>query len=232
MLNINGRTKILIIAPHPDDESIGCGGLLSTFPANCEILVATNGALGNPEWTEEFTIQTRREEFSATMNLLHIETYNMLDIGDMSLKKNIRRIGKVIGSKKYDYIFVPNRKDNHPDHKCIFRYVKAWLITHKKKSIVVEYEVWTPLERPNYYLDISNVILKKKEAISCYKCQLKHVKYDWGVEGLNRYRGMLKRIDYAEAYFISIPFRKRMEEFIERKIMHMKRKRVINESDS
>lgn len=59
-LNVKKDTRILIIAPHPDDESIGLGGFLTEYAANCDVIVATNGALGNPEWSEEKTISVRK----------------------------------------------------------------------------------------------------------------------------------------------------------------------------
>lgn len=47
LINIKCDDKILIIAPHPDDECIGCGGLLSLYPEKCSVVVMTDGSQGN-----------------------------------------------------------------------------------------------------------------------------------------------------------------------------------------
>ena len=48
-LVIKETEKILIVAPHPDDESIGTGGLLSLYSNQCDVIVMTDGRYGNTE---------------------------------------------------------------------------------------------------------------------------------------------------------------------------------------
>ena len=48
-VNFKKTDKILIVSPHPDDETIGCGGLLAKYGPQCDILMLTDGRLGNIE---------------------------------------------------------------------------------------------------------------------------------------------------------------------------------------
>lgn len=199
--SVDSNTRILVISPHPDDESIGMGGFLSKYHKNCTVLLATNGCCGNPEWDRKKTIEIRRNEFIMATERLGVSNFLILDINDRELYKNLQSLKQDL-SENYDYIFVPNRNDNHKDHRCIYRYVVKMKRIMCLKARIVEYEVWTPLSAPNLYVDISDVRDNKERAIKLYKSQLMHCKYDSGSMGLSQYRGMLSGYNYAEAFLV------------------------------
>ena len=212
-VKIKQTTRILVITPHPDDECIALGGFLKQHNAYCDVLLATNGALGNPEWDCDKTIKVRRLEFINAMKYIGIKKIYMLSIMDQELKKNLFRLNEYL-RKNYDYIFLPYKKDNHPDHRCIYRHVRDYIKLRRIKSILIGYEVWTPIEKPNFFYDISGVYKEKENAIKKYECQLRHVPYDLGSLGLNRYRGMLCGAQYAEEFYVHYPIRERIKERI------------------
>lgn len=214
-LQIYQDTKILVITPHPDDESIAMGGFLRKYNSNCTVLLCTNGALGNPEWDIDKTIEIRKKEFISAMNYLEIKQFFFLNIMDQKLRRHLSMINKYI-DKEYDYIFLPNVNDNHPDHKCIYSYVRNYLRFKRIRSTIVEYEVWTPILNPNYFLDISDVYETKISAIKKYECQLKHIRYDKGILGLNRYRGMLCNTNYTEAFYVHYHLKEKIKEIIKK----------------
>lgn len=202
---IKEDTTILIVVPHPDDETIGLGGFIMKYSPNCTLMLVTNGCCGNPEYSREETIRIRNEEYSKALARLGVSCRCInLGINDRSVSRNLRQIKQAI-EEDYDYIFVPNSKDDHIDHRAISKYIIRLRQWGRIKSIVVEYEVWTPLKRPNLFIDISDIYRDKEEAIREYKSQLDHVAYDWGSLGLNRFRGMLNHCSYAEAYYIHKP---------------------------
>lgn len=63
---IDKEDKILIVAPHPDDESIGCGGLLALYGKQCDVRLLTDGRRGKSEQRKNVSdneiIATRKEE--------------------------------------------------------------------------------------------------------------------------------------------------------------------------
>jgi len=202
VFKVDDDTRILVIAPHPDDEAIGMGGFLLKYATNCTVVLATNGCNGNPEWSREQTIDTRKTEFINALNSLGVEDYKMLDVDDTSLKKNIDVLGGIL-TDEYDYIFIPNRKDKHPDHQCIYRYVKNKVNSRGLHGVVIEYEVWTPLQNPNLFIDITDCHKEKEQVVQIYESQIVHCQYDWGSTGLNMYRGMLSSHKYAEAFYVN-----------------------------
>lgn len=222
--SMDEKSRVLIIAPHPDDESIGMGGFIEVYTDNLDILLVTNGALGNREWSREKTVEIREKEFVNVMKYLGVKKYYVLNVMDQEAKKNLRLLNPYL-TNEYDYIFVPNRYDIHPDHNCLYKYVRRQIKRKRLKSLLVEYEVWTPLARPNYFLDIEKVLEKKEGAIRKYESQIKHAKYDWGSIGLNRYRGMLSGVYYAEAYYINKPILDRLVEKIMYRVNIIRKKR-------
>jgi len=196
-LIINPDDKCLIIAPHPDDETLGCGGLLIKHSNNCTVVVLTDGSKfqkGNSEQIKKM----RWEELKSAMEFAKIKDYKNLMIRDKTLAKNLRKL-KSLHLKKYDYVFVPNEYENHIDHKCILAKVKALLRFHPKTKIIC-YEVWSPISNPDLYFDISDVINQKTEMIMLYKSQQEKNNYAEKITALNNYRGLAKRKDYMEAY--------------------------------
>ena len=68
-LNIDKEDKILVVAPHPDDETLGAGGLLALYN-HCDVIVVTDGRMGNPEWNADKTVRVREKELEEAMELL------------------------------------------------------------------------------------------------------------------------------------------------------------------
>lgn len=196
-LKFKPSDKILILAPHPDDEAIGCAGVLLKYGSLCELCVLTDGCLGNPEWTMEKTKNVRQKEFEKAMAYVGIKHQQMMGIKDGSLKTAFTRF-KQLKLQDYNYILCPNPKENHCDHKIVYPFLKK--IIDKAKTKIIFYEVWSPIPNPTHYVDISDIIEAKKELISVYKSQLKYVDYKSRILGLNHYRGMCPAVNYAEAY--------------------------------
>ena len=204
-LNIKENDKILVVAPHQDDETIGCGGLLAMYGKKCDVLLLTDGRLGNAKMYKDLDelVKIRNNELDKTCKIVSVNKITRLPIQNEQLTKHID-IVKNVDIKEYDYIFIPYRKDMHPDHKVCYKIFKSMISSQKAKAQLIEYEVWTPLETPTYILDISDIIETKKKMLKEYKSQLKEKDYLGATLGLNKYRGMFIEKKYGEAYMHSI----------------------------
>ncbi len=189
-IEIKATEDCLVIAPHPDDESIGCGGILNTFPKNFEVICVTHK-----------NTEIRKNEFDSAMNLAGVK-HSMLDLEDKNVKNGYEKF-KNIDIKTRDYIFIPYIFDQHRDHKAISTLLKKLLSEkkHKKSLKIVFYEVWSAINMPTHYLNISNVWENKAKCIEFYSSQ-GGKEYVEKIGGLNNYRGLLKRIPYAEAFLM------------------------------
>lgn len=209
-LNIKKDDKILVVAPHPDDESIGCGGLLALYGNQCDVVVVTDG--DNRKIVSDIA-DIREEEFKKAISLAGIKEYRCLRIPERKVKQCKKRI-EAIDFDKYDHVFVPNRYDEHRDHVDVYHVVKSLI---RKKTRLYEYEVWTPLRKPNIYLNITEVSDKKIQMIKAHKSQVKELDYVGMIMGLNAYRGRSHGYPCAECYYCH-------KEKIQQKMRHIKRK--------
>lgn len=198
-LEIKPNDKCLIIAPHADDESIGCGGILLKYPQNFEVVVLTDGCKGGGNNdSEETIIKTRLKELSQAMAFAKVKNYRNLMIKDREVKQNLDKIN-TLNLKQYDYIFVPNGDEMHIDHRPILAQVKK-ILRFWGKTRIISYEVWSPIPNPNLYLDITDIAEQKRELISHYKSQIKYNDYANKAISLNHYRGLPVGLCYAEAF--------------------------------
>lgn len=202
-MKIQKSDKILIVAPHADDETIGAGGLLSRYGKQCDVWLITDGRKGNTpdaKYTEDELIAERKKEFRRVMDYFNVRDYVFLGLTDGNASSEIHKIYSR-DIRDYNYIFVPNRSENHPDHLAVYNALIKMKKKQRAKGDMVEYEVWTPLQFPNVYLPITDVMENKKKALSFYESQLETVDYVDMAESLNRYRGFTSNEKYREAYY-------------------------------
>ena len=159
-MKISEQDRILIVAPHPDDDCIACGGLISLYPSQCDVMLVTDGYnenLGNMELSK-----IRYAEFENAMKKAGVNHYWGLHIPEHQIKKQ-SQLFKQIDLTSYTQIFVPNRHEYHVDHISVYKVMKHLLHVQGANAKFWEYEVWTTLRFPNFYLDITSVLEKKKE---------------------------------------------------------------------
>lgn len=195
------QSSCLLLSPHPDDESIGCGGTLLKYSKNFDLICLTDGRYGISNCSETESIKIRKKELKSAMRFLGIDHYVQLDIEDSALI-NAAEIFNQLDLQKYQYIFIPNFLDQHPDHKAVSVLLKNKLKskTYHKNLKIVLYEVWGTLAVPNYFIDISGIESKKEELINLYKSQTKKINYADRILALNKYRGMTVNKKSVEAF--------------------------------
>ena len=190
--------KICILAPHADDESIGCGGLLTKYGKQCSVILLTDGAYNATN--KEKTQNIREEEFKRVMNFFGITNYEFMRAEDTTLIESYDKFKK-LNLKDYDYIVMPHPLDPHKDHVVPQAFFKRLKKEQKLKAKAVYYEVWGAMATPTHYIDISDAVEQKRKAIDMYISQ-NNRDYADRILGLNKYRGIRHNIDYEEDYQI------------------------------
>lgn len=187
-INIQKKDKILIVAPHPDDECIGLGGMLSLFSKQCDIVVLTDGRYGTKKNSPEIEIAVRRSQFENEMQYLKITTYQFLGYEDGTLMQHNECMSQIDFSK-YTKVFIPALDDNHVDHTAASMFAIEKIKWQNLKDIeVYQYEVHTPLHDISHYLDITEVIEEKSKLIKFHEDQLQYLDYDNIANSLAKYR--------------------------------------------
>jgi len=194
--NIAATDRICILAPHPDDETIACGGLLSLYAKQCDVICLTDGRYGDPDIKPAKMAQIRKKEFETVMHKIGVNKFLMLGIEDGKLAENKTKFNQ-LNLRNYDYILIPGPNDSHPDHMAVAKMLRKSI---SGKAQIVYYEIWNTLQNQTHYIDISSVVDKKRKLINLYKSQVKHIDYADRILALNHYRGICHTIDFEEAY--------------------------------
>lgn len=195
------NSSILVLAPHPDDEVIGCFGMLN----NCEqgdVIVISDGRGGFIDTTNHDQVsRIRSEELSSAMGYFKNCSFIQLNYEDSCLFGDFSFLGDT-NFDKYDVIAVPNIFDFHMDHRAVALALADQINKGNidAKCKILLYEVWGTNPFFNRYIDISDSIDRKVEIIREYKSQVKVINYDERIKSLNYYRGMCVNSEYAECY--------------------------------
>lgn len=120
--------RILILAPHADDEVLGCGGLIrKSVEAGTEVHIAilTNASVGAPEIFTPDAIDQVRQEALAAHQILGVTSSQFHELPAPQLDqypqyKIARLIAQIIGEVKPHSLYIPHRGDLHLDHGAIF----------------------------------------------------------------------------------------------------------------
>ncbi len=187
-LNLKDLKRILVLAPHQDDEILGCGGtLLQLAQQGCQINIGflTNGAeLSNPKKS----VAIRQKEAQVVCKALG-STMMELGIDNISMNIEADQIEKLKDwlNQDWDAVFGVWPVDQPPKHRiCSYLLGMALSRSHYQGPINF-YSVHTDL-LPNFYVDITDEIDKKQEVLAAYESQLKTQRLDHLSKGLDAWR--------------------------------------------
>jgi N-acetylglucosamine malate deacetylase 1 len=194
--------RVIVFSPHPDDDVIGCGGAIINHVEDGDIITIvyiTSGDKGNPDIAADTLIAIREKEAQEAASILSVQDVRFLRIPDTKVrmtKENIRKIADVLFDIRPEKVYIPHEKEEHKDHKATYCLVIAALKQYREKNQntvkkVLCYEVWTPIQEVTHYLNITKVIRRKLEALKKHTSQLRLVRYDKAIKGLNCYRGIM-----------------------------------------
>lgn len=182
----------LVIAPHADDESIGCGGTiarLSDAGWRVKVVVVTQSAESDGRMGE-YRRAAKELGIADTEFLSYSEQQVPEDPSLASwLYTTLRRLEPAL-------LLAPHGYELDRDHRALNRLVHAalWMVHHcdgRPVPPLWEYEVWTGLRRPDLLIDITSHVERKRTAILSYRSQMAIRDYASGALGLNAYRACM-----------------------------------------
>ncbi|HSC65675.1 MAG TPA: PIG-L deacetylase family protein [Caldimonas sp.] len=201
------RQRVMVVAPHMDDEVIGCGGTLllhRTLRSEVRVVFVSDssGAVGDPGLAENLR-GIRRAEMMTVSDALALASVVELGFADGSLMSHEEAIASRLADELRSFrpaqVLCPFPADGHADHQATA--VALALATRLAgwQGEVLAYEVWSTLW-PNMAVDIGTVADEKARLIRMYASEMGDRDYAGAVLGLNRYRGMQHRVEVAEAF--------------------------------
>ena len=213
--------KVLIIAPHPDDETLGCGGtLLKHGSSGDEIhwLIVTN-ITEKYGWEIE-KVSRRQEEIKKVSKAYGFKSVHKLDFPTMKLdaipiSELVNKISNVIKKVKPHFIYLNDQNDIHTDHQIVFKAVMSSSKSFRHPYIqrILNYETLSETEftaplqgkafQPNVFVDITKFFEKKGKIMLEYDSEVMDPPYPRSldvIEALAKYRGSRIGVKYAEAF--------------------------------
>lgn len=209
--------NVVVIAPHPDDESIGCGGTICLHTQSrgdrVSAVFLTSGELGLKTLATEDARRIREREANDAAEVLGISDVTFLRQPDWYMGENVKAaaaaLGPVLEREIPGIIYLPHPGDAHPDHQAALSIVQAALrLTSIESPVLMMYEIWTPMAEHHHVEDITAVLQTKLRAIRCHQSQVALLRYDRAALGLSLYRGAVAGgCRYAEifAYAEALP---------------------------
>ncbi len=204
------NSRFLIVAPHHDDEILGCGGTAAKMVQNgCTgaVVFVTAGWSGLPSVPrKKQAISLREDEARNACSVIGIKTLFFLHREDRNFSVDgslIHSLVKTLREFRPNIVFIPHTEESDYEHQLSATAAREaiWLsrtdyMPNAGKSLsglraVYSYEVWTPLREYQLKEDITKYINRKKKAMQQYKSQFGCGLLMDAIEGLNLYRGSM-----------------------------------------
>ena len=219
---MNRPPKLLIISPHPDDETLGAGGTLARFAdRGGEITVLTVAAHMPPLYPKDVH-ETAMADARNAHHLIGVKeslflNYPAVFLRDIPVHEFNSSIHEVVTRVEPDVVLTPYF-DRHIDHRLVFE--AAMVVCRpvgvgKKIKVVAAFETvsethWNaphiePDFTPNWFVDITDYIDKKLEIMNCYPSQIHPFPEPRSLEALRAlalFRGSQAGVGYAESFHI------------------------------
>jgi LmbE family N-acetylglucosaminyl deacetylase len=216
--------RVICVAPHPDDEILGCGATIAKHVEQLDevfVIIATNASIGAPELFSSDSINKTRLEATDAHKFLGVEKTFFLDFPAPALNaypeyKISLKFVEIFRKIQPTHLYLPHPGDLHQDHKAVYRagIVAARPLDNFLIRSIYTYETlseteWAPMNeigfRPNRFVNISNFLDKKIEAMRYFKSQLKEFPNTRSIESIRalaRFRGGTIGVNYAEAFHV------------------------------
>ena len=214
--------KVLVIAPHMDDEVLGCGGTIIRHVDSGDhvtVCIVANRAYNHKY--DQNLIEREKDCCKKAKEILSYQDLIFLDLYDEKLDQSqidiIIPLEKVVTKCKPEVVYAPHRGDLNQDHRAVFEAARVVCRPNAGHRVTTlrAFEVPSSTDQvpealewpflPNYYVNVKSSLEQKVEAMACYSKESKPFPHPRSAEGLRVYaqkRGMEVGIGAAEAFVV------------------------------
>lgn len=209
--------KVLVIAPHNDDEILGCGGTMARYVKEGHEVIVCEVTTGD---LKDDLVWLQKREALKSHELLGISKTIFMDLPVVGLREmSSRDINKAfldtIIEIRPNIVFIPHRGDMHIDHQCVVDAAMVALrpVSQPQLKAIYAYETLSESEWnrptvdnvfiPNTWCDITDFVDLKLDSMRCHFSQLcdwPHPRSIEAIEALAKLRGSTICCKYAEAF--------------------------------
>jgi LmbE family N-acetylglucosaminyl deacetylase len=213
------KNKVLIIAVHPDDETLACGGTLLKHKAKSDEI---NWLICTTLEENHSYYKIKEKEIEQVSKLYNFESVHNLRlkttlVDEYNMSELIGKISNIINEVKPNIVYLPFKYDVHSDHRKIFEATysctKSFRYPFIKKIYMMETlsetEFAPSIKRdsfsPNVFVDITEYMNKKIEIMNCYQGEInKHPfpRSEKNIKALATFRGATCGCEYAESFVL------------------------------
>ena len=213
------KNKVLIIAVHPDDETLACGGTLLKHKAKSDEI---NWLICTTLEVNHSYYKIKEKEIEQVSKLYNFESVHNLRlkttlVDEYNMSELIGKISNIINEVKPNIVYLPFKYDVHSDHRKIFEATysctKSFRYPFIKKIYMMETlsetEFAPSIKRdsfsPNVFVDITEYMNKKIEIMNCYQGEInKHPfpRSEKNIKALATFRGATCGCEYAESFVL------------------------------
>lgn len=216
-------STILVIAPHPDDETLGCGGtLLRAIAEGATVHWAIASRMTREAGFSEARIAAREREIANVRSsygfaAVHQALFAAARLDTVPASDRIAWLSSVISAVQPDVLYLPHPHDAHSDHLAVFDAAAACTKSFRYRSVrrVYCYETLSETEfgirpgvvpfQPNRFVDISGYIDRKIEIMNMYSGEMAAPPFPRSAEAIRAlatFRGVVAGSLAAEAFMV------------------------------
>ncbi len=212
--------RTIVIAPHPDDETLGVGGTIlrrKSEGAHLAWLIVTNISIESG-WSAE-KVKQRADEIQRITQLYEFDevyclNFQTTQLDTVPMSDLVAAVSDVFKKFKPEEVFVPHPADVHTDHRVVFDAVSACTKWFRYPSVkrVLAYETLSETDfglrtdqafRPNVFVDIEHFFSKKLQAMDVYASEIDEFPFPRSheaIRALATLRGAASGFKAAEAF--------------------------------
>lgn len=204
-IELPSADRVLVLAPHPDDETLVCGGTIARLAsegAHVQVVVVTDGTASRVDLEEGELRRRRRDEARTACDALGVPPPLFHGFPDGGLEGLVDEVGREVASHlrdlEPDVVFLPWFGDGHPDHRAVNDALRA--AAPDARIRIYGGETWTPAPITRL-VDITGTIGRKRAAVGAHATAAAAFDLE-AMLALNRYRSVngLRGRGHAEGF--------------------------------